>query len=723
MTLEVLTWLEKRRRNIGHRQLLVISGSQEWVKESITNILTAHAPTSSICVGDIDSVKNIESKQYRSVLGQEFEWVVYDGFADIRGNALLALSGCVSKGGLMILLCPELDAWSQNGNTQSTVQGLVPNTSRPHSPFIEWLVEHIKTFPGVSIWQQQQLQLTQAETTELRKSHFQDEVCMTADQFQLVEYIKFAYSKDNNQIVVLADRGRGKSSALGIAAGQLIMPTNTTFLVTSAHRSMTQKIFEQASKILKTNDPSRDIKQILANHLAYVPFDKIIQTQPKADWLFVDEAASLPSEVLEKLVQLYPNVVLSTTIHGYEGSGRGFELRFKPFLRTHFAHFREFMLHTPIRWFENDPLEAFWHKVMALKTTTQSSVSKRLTEYQSISNSSNELVYEVYNGAQLIKQPSLLQGVFELLVDAHYQTSPDDLVRMLDGDQHIHVFSNQYAEPIGVALTALEGGEDLTPIAIDIAQGSRRIPGHLIPQRLAFDNNNPEYLLKRYIRVIRIAVKQEYRHKKVGSQLLAHIQRSAEEHKVDFLGSSFGLTKELALFWYNNDFQLVKLGIKQDASSGEFSAIMLKPLSCNANQISKFLNLICTQQIHYQKDYRLKTLSPALVELIFNNLKLKKSAQPYDSHKMKMYWHNLMTQFIAGNRPLFAVEFAVFNWIKSRSINLQTLDEEAIHGWKFINDVIVAKNSYPQLCTNYKLAGKKQIESYFREQLKKLIKN
>ncbi|GAB2709696.1 tRNA(Met) cytidine acetyltransferase TmcA domain-containing protein [Aliiglaciecola aliphaticivorans] len=740
MTTEVKSWLAERKRHYCHRQLLVISGSREWVKDSIAEIFTANKPSTNICIGHLEGFNNIQTKQYRSVLGQEFEWVIYDGFSELRGNALLAMSGCVSRSGLMIILCPDLESWSTQAKTQSSVDGLGCITSSHRSIFIDWLVEHIKTFPEVSIWQQNQIKLSQVQRVNLDSAPFEDEVCKTPDQLELVKYIQHVHAEKNNQIVVLADRGRGKSSALGIAAGQLIRSTTAKFIVTSTHRSMTQQIFKQAAKTMGGHHKPLDSDNDPMNRIQYLAFDKIMKTLPKGDWLFIDEAATLPTEVLEKLVTHYPKVVLSTTIHGYEGSGRGFELRFKPFLKTHFSHFREFVLHRPIRWFENDPLEAFWHQVMALKTTSEKIITKPslklaqpsqavirqpLLGIDNVNGLAKNFTYQTYNGQQLIAQPNLLQAVFELLVDAHYQTTPDDLVRMLDANQQIQVMSNPQGMPIAVALTAWEGGDKLKPLANDIAQGNRRVPGHLIPQRLAFDHHKPQFMLDSYIRVVRIAVKQQYRQMQVGSEILKLIKQDAIKNQIDFIGSSFGLTKALANFWFKNEFKLVKLGIKQDASSGEFSAIMLSPLNGKAAKSLEFLIQVCRQQLDYQQDYRLNALAPVLIRQLQNELTPNSREAsvhaPLDSQEIKDYWFSLIAQFIAGKRPLYSVEFAIYNWLKTNKINSQRVDKHLKQAIAFINDVIIAKESYPQICRLYKLAGKKQIESHLRDQLSVLV--
>ncbi|STQ10133.1 tRNA(Met) cytidine acetyltransferase TmcA [Enterobacter cloacae] len=81
--------------------------------------------------------------------------------------------------------------------------------------------------------------------------------------------------------------------------------------------------------------------------------DALLASSHHADWLIVDEAAAIPGPVLEKLVARFPRVLLTTTVQGYEGTGRGFLLKFC----AQFSALQRYTLSTPVRWAAGCPLE------------------------------------------------------------------------------------------------------------------------------------------------------------------------------------------------------------------------------------------------------------------------------------------------------------------------------------------------------------------------------
>jgi tRNA(Met) cytidine acetyltransferase len=75
------------------------------------------------------------------------------------------------------------------------------------------------------------------------------------------------------------------------------------------------------------------------------------------DHVIVDEAAALPVRLLESFLDA-PSVAFATTVHGYEGTGRGFSVRFRGLLEESDFDVTSLSLAEPIRYAAGDPVEA-----------------------------------------------------------------------------------------------------------------------------------------------------------------------------------------------------------------------------------------------------------------------------------------------------------------------------------------------------------------------------
>ncbi len=76
----------------------------------------------------------------------------------------------------------------------------------------------------------------------------------------------------------------------------------------------------------------------------------ILADKPAADLLLVDEAAAIPLYLLNALFSHYHRLVFSSTLHGYEGAGRGFALKFNTVLADKKLLAKQLTLVEPIRW-------------------------------------------------------------------------------------------------------------------------------------------------------------------------------------------------------------------------------------------------------------------------------------------------------------------------------------------------------------------------------------
>ncbi len=104
--------------------------------------------------------------------------------------------------------------------------------------------------------------------------------------------------------------------------------------------------------------PTRSAVDVLASFAGeafrFMAPDALLSSKEKASWLIVDEAAAIPAPLLRQLVSRFPRTLLTTTVQGYEGTGRGFLLKFCASL----PYLQLFSLSAPIRWAAGCPLES-----------------------------------------------------------------------------------------------------------------------------------------------------------------------------------------------------------------------------------------------------------------------------------------------------------------------------------------------------------------------------
>ncbi|AWL12483.1 tRNA(Met) cytidine acetyltransferase [Saliniradius amylolyticus] len=561
-------WLAQRRKTAQrHRQLLVISGPQDWAEEQARR-LTQREPALWFGEGSLES---IAISQYLQFLGQECPNLVFNAYSGLRASAMMALSGTIQAGGLMVLVCPPLDDWPSYRDPELSKRlSYGYETNYRQSRFTRWLTECVRQDSHVALLTPSQFRGCPVRASAPLMSSNDKQASPTDDQRQVLAQIqKVNSNKRSWPIVITADRGRGKSSALGMAAAELMQSNSITIGVTAPHRNTVGPIFRFAAERLSgtlTELKDQRLRTQDGASLIFYPPDVLLREKPKLDWLFVDEAAALPAPTLIGLDKVYQRKAFSTTIHGYEGSGRGFEIRFKPYLQKHYPNWQHLELEQPVRWFEGDMLEAFWFRVMMSDCQSLQAAPGQPIEIRELTQ------------AELLAEPALTAELFNLMVDAHYQTTPDDLVRLMDApDVRVYIAHRGY-QICGALLIQLEGGTELEKISDAVALGQRRVNGHLTAQNLAGYSVNRVLATQNYWRVVRVAVDQNHRRTGIATALLKQAEQDAKQAQASALSVSFGAQIDLVRFWQHQQFQLARLGYRRDTASGEHNAIMLKPL-------------------------------------------------------------------------------------------------------------------------------------------------
>lgn len=505
------------------RQFLHLTGSQEDCLRAARSKLIQH--TATLWISTASQVPEaLPAKKAHLVLGQEFDAIVFDAFSGLEVNALAAVSGSLRGGGLFILISPTIETW--------------PNFP---DPAYQRFLPYSYTVASVKgLFLKRLLRVLQAPVKTIRLG------LPSPSQTEVVEQIVHA----STALVLTADRGRGKSAALGLAASRLIAQGNKV-LLTAPARAAVESVFKHAE---------------LAPAF-YAP-DDLLLNRPKADVLLVDEAAAIPLNFLLSLVKAYPRVVFATTLHGYEGSGRGFVLRFQQALNELVPKWQSLRLEQPMRWPQNDPLETLMYRLLLLDVEA--------AEVQF--NPKISVEYKLLPQEQLLADEALLQQVFGLLVAAHYQTRPSDLQQILDAPNlSIHVLE-QNQQILAVALLSREGGFD-AELSAAIYAGQRRPHGHLVPQTLTFHAKIVGAAELSCERIMRIAVHPSIQGQGLGRRLVQALKTYASLQTVDYLAVSYALSPELLRFWQALGFILARIGHRKDTASASRSAVQIHALS------------------------------------------------------------------------------------------------------------------------------------------------
>ena len=694
----LLHWFEERQSRPSHRQLLVIIGHEKWATNAAVTLLGNNDKQNILWVGDEqEKYVNITIKNYRSQLGNEFDSVVLNCFSGFRANAAMALSGAIKSNGLMVILCPEFRDWPNYADPEQINRisyGYLHKVVK--SFFIEYLISTFYEDKSVAMLSEDKFsgQVSYVKDN-LKKEHY-------FEQESAIESIcKVAQGHRNRPLVLTADRGRGKSSALGLAAARLMSQGTKTIKVTAPHIDNTEQIFKHAQRMLTTSSRAKNQLTYQENTLCFKPVDELLKSEENINIVLVDEAASLPIHVLIKLAKKFPRIVFSSTVHGYEGSGRGFEMRFIKQLSLLKPDYKRIHMLQPIRWYKKDTLEQFWFNAMFHN------------ERQNIE--SNDLINQEINcqhvsKKQLLKDKKLLASLFKLLIDAHYQTSQDDLQRLLDAPE-IECFILTVGDNLlGVAQIVKEGGEPFKEIVNSVADCSRRVKGHLAAQNITSSYNNIPFLLTQQWRISRIAIHQGHQREGLGNQLINYVGQQAKLQNIHFLTASFGCNGDILRFWQQNKFSLAKLSAKPEVSSGEHSGICIKPLTNEATQISVSILKEFNLEIHYQIDKNFQymsadTLIPILLVQPNTHLNIDKDLE-------------ILRQFATGKRAYSTCKRLLREYLIANPNCLLTLTSQQ---QKLLIATLLQNVTDKYICTKFNFSGKKQIEETLKNSFNKIL--
>jgi len=561
-----------------------------------------------ILAGSDVGIKAVTFKHTRDILGRTYDLLVLDLSYDFSPNDLGRIIETVRGGGLIFVMAHPFEKWKNmwTGFHKSLVTP--PYTiDDVKKRFNKRLIRKFTEYDGIyiitengKVKKKPRRNKSQAKIKARKGVSIPEETLFPRELYEMaltegqVEVLRaFEELVENEGMLVLtADRGRGKSVSVGIASIGLAVRMKKRFriVVTAPELENVQSLFSFAKRSLeklgfkpKVIEEHSMIKELYARKIGMRYYPPTEGYKKNADLYVLDEAAGIHVPILHKYLNK-PRVVYSSTIHGYEGAGRGFSVKFLKKAREK-REFGEIHLSVPIRYAENDPIEKWLFDVLLLDAEP---VELTEGDYELIKNK------EVY-----FEEPDLddwfendredLRNFVGIYVLAHYRNRPSDVALLADAPHHeARVLRLKNGKIVTAVQIAKEG--NIPKKVIDKMAKGYKPRGNIIPDMMVKHHYLKEFAKLKGYRIVRIATHPDAMDLGLGSKALELLEKEAREEGLDWIGSGFGASEELIRFWIRNGFAVVHLSPARNPVSGEYTAIVLKPISERARKIIKIAN-------------------------------------------------------------------------------------------------------------------------------------
>lgn len=582
----------------------------------------------------------------KPVLGRTVDFAILDLGRRFYPNDLGIVIETVRGGGFILLRLPLEDQWPTVQTYRPTNFEFSALKTEKKPRFLSWLADTLRVYnhcefidlqkvdqiSPVSLPQESgfqhikspqnssiRLELLPNQLLEIVKSKDQAECLMAAD-----ELVSYQESSKKKILVILANRGRGKSAALGmIAAGYLywvrqVLKETIRITISAPFLENVQEALKFAIRSLsvlgyevKSNRDNR--KNILKLEIP----EGVIEFLPPGlcdantnHLLLIDEAGGIPPTLLKSMMRKSPLTILSSTVHGYEGVGRAFNT--KVLSRIHgqpYYAVREITMDTPIRFPKDDPVEKWLFRALLLDTeppkTPQKAVIRKYTDLSFVRLDKNQLFS--------INSEKMLRSIFGLFLYSHYRNQPNDLSLAADApnyDVYMVICPIKSRNvPLVAILGCWEGNlDEKTVIYLDRHPDTQ---GNIIP--LTFLRYHDKNLAKlNGLRIVRIATHPNHQSEGLGGYALENLTKSTAELGADWIGSSFGATPQLVRFWAAYGFKPIHIRPTPSPTTGEYSIVVIKGTSpkgqqaverANADFLIRFSELL--QNLYHELDAEL----------------------------------------------------------------------------------------------------------------------
>lgn len=467
-------------------------------------------------------------KDSERVLGNTFGMCVLQDFEALTPNLLARTIETVEGGGLIVLLLRSLSSLTNlytmvmDVHERFRTESHSEAAGRFNERFLLSLASckscvvmddelnilpissHIRSVTPVPVKEDSE-GLSEAER-DLKnlKEQLQDDIpvgplirkCCTLDQGRaVITFLDAILDKTlHSTVALLAARGRGKSAALGLAVAGAIAAGYSNIFVTAPSPENLKTLFEFVCKgfdaleykehldfdVVKSSNP--DFKRATVRINIFKQHRQTIQyihphehaKLSQVELLVVDEAAAIPLPVVKSLLGPYL-VFLSSTVNGYEGTGRSLSLKLLQQLEGQSREssdkvegslsgrlFKKIELSESIRYATGDPIESWLNSLLCLDVTSSIPRINRIPppDECDLYYVNRDTLFSYHKESELF-----LQRMMALYVSSHYKNSPNDLQLMADAPAH-HLFvllgpvdesKNQLPDILCVIQLCLEG--------------------------------------------------------------------------------------------------------------------------------------------------------------------------------------------------------------------------------------------------------------------------
>ncbi|KAL1129831.1 hypothetical protein AAG570_012775 [Ranatra chinensis] len=480
--------------------------------------------------------------------------------------------------------------------------------------------------------------------------------CRTNDQAKALLMCINVLSEKSlcSTISLTASRGRGKSAALGLSVAAAIAFRYSNIFVTSPSPENLKTFFELVFTgldvlgykehldfgLVRSSNPEYNKAIIRVNifrenrqTIQYI-HPREVHNLSQAELLVIDEAAAIPLPCVKAMLGPYL-IFLSSTINGYEGTGRSLSLKLLEQLRNQCFNSTtsaksstsqlSISLEESIRYKPGDEVEKWLTGLLCLDATNCIIETSETppSSYCDLYYINRDTLFSYHEISE-----AFLQRLISLFVASHYKNSPNDLQMMSDAPAH-HLFCLlgplKENEEIPVILCAIQvclEGQISNNIVSEAFTRGKKAAGDLIPWSISQQFLDEDFPSLSGARIVRIATHPDYQCMGYGLRALSLLKdyygmkltllddlpvyTMAKEYdfaedniytekieprenfpplllklserppeKLDYLGVSYGLTLPLLKFWKRGGF--IPLYVRQTANdlTGEHSCIML----------------------------------------------------------------------------------------------------------------------------------------------------